>query len=190
MQSVQQPLLYECKGGLKVRTVPADCVRGFLSVDLFPMGLNIHTDERPYSTTNISGSTMISDFTELATRLYFWAASRARRVFASTASLFSSPRAIRITGLKCRRVKISVRSSSISFVPSVRHSKDNSLRRKRSVAQMNIIITQLFAAATNASSGVRTPACPWASGGAENFISGPFPISICPQWSPVHLTVV
>lgn len=109
---------------------------------------------------------MISDFTELATRLYFWAASRARRVLASTTSLFSSPRAIRITGRKCRRVKISVRSNSISFVPSVRHSKDNSLRRKRSVAQMNIIITQLFAAATNASSGVRTPACPCASGGS------------------------
>jgi hypothetical protein len=37
-------LLYQSERGLKVRTVPADCVGCFLRVDLFPMGLCIHTD--------------------------------------------------------------------------------------------------------------------------------------------------
>jgi len=143
-----------------------------------------------YSTTNICDSITISDFTELATRLYFWAASRARRALDSTASLLSSPRAIRIIGLNRNCVKISVRSNSISLVSSVKQSYESNFKRKRSFAHMNIIITQVFAAATNASSGVRTPACPCASGGAENFISGPLPSSICPQCSPVHLTVV
>ena len=69
-------LLYQGERGFKVRTVPIDCVRSFLCVDLLPMGLCIHIDERSYSTTNISGSTVISDFTELATRLYFWGASK------------------------------------------------------------------------------------------------------------------
>src|SRR5207245_6546117 len=40
-------LFYERKRGFKVRTVPTDCVRSFLWVDLFPMSLHIHTDQRP-----------------------------------------------------------------------------------------------------------------------------------------------
>jgi hypothetical protein len=37
-------LFYERERGLKVRTVPADCVWSFLCVDFFPMSLCIHTD--------------------------------------------------------------------------------------------------------------------------------------------------
>ena len=55
---------------------------------------------------------------------------------------------------------------------------------------MNIIITQVLAAATKASSGVSTPAWPWASGGAEKAISGPLPMAMWPQCSPFHATVV
>ena len=69
-------------------------------------------------------------------------------------------------------------------------SYERSLSLKRSVAQMNIIMTQVLAAATKASSGVSTPACPWASGGAENSYSGPFPMTTWPQCSPFHSTVV
>ncbi len=141
-----------------------------------PGGIQFAVARASDSTIDILGDITISDFTELAIRLYFRAAWSARRVLASTASLLSSPRATRMTGLKCNRVKISVRSSSTSLVPSARHSNDSSFRRKRSVAHRNIIMTQLFAAATKASSGVRTPGCPCASGGAENLISGPLPI--------------
>jgi hypothetical protein len=72
--------------------------------------------------------------------------------------------------------------------PSTRHCTELSLNRP--AARMNISITQVFAAATNASSGVMTPACPCASGGAENGISGPLPSARCPQCSPVHRTFV
>src|ERR1035441_3225894 len=143
-----------------------------------------------HSSITISGSTTISDFTEFATNLYFCAAWSARRVRASIVARDSPAAAMRITGRKSSRVKISVRSSSMSLVPSLRHSYESSLSLKRSVAQTNIIITQVFAAATKASSGVNTPACPCASGGAENFISGPFPITRCPQCSPSQRTVV
>ena len=40
-------LFYQRERSLKVRTVPADCVRGFLCVDLLPMGLCVHTDQCP-----------------------------------------------------------------------------------------------------------------------------------------------
>jgi len=93
----------------------------------------------------------------------------------STVARGSPAAAIRIMGRKCNRVKISVRSNSMRFVPSVRHSYESNLSLKRAAAQMNIIITQVLAAATKASSGVKTPALPWASGGAENFISGHSP---------------
>jgi len=39
--------LYQSERSLKVRTVPADCVRGFLCVDLLPVGLRVHTDQCP-----------------------------------------------------------------------------------------------------------------------------------------------
>ena len=51
-------------------------------------------------------------------------------------------------------------------------------------------MTHVFAAATNASSGVKTPAWPCASGGAEKSISGPLPMTMCPQCSLFQLTVV
>jgi len=35
--------LYELKGGFKVRTVPADRVRGLRAVDILPMSLCIHS---------------------------------------------------------------------------------------------------------------------------------------------------
>jgi len=41
-------LLYQGERRLKVRTVPTDCVGGFLCVDFFPMGLCVHTYLRPY----------------------------------------------------------------------------------------------------------------------------------------------
>ena len=68
----------------------------------------------------MSGSTTISDFTELATRLYFCADCSALRVAPSTAAAGSPAAASRISGQKRRCVKISVRSSSIFLVPSVR----------------------------------------------------------------------
>jgi len=37
----------ELQRGLKVRSVPTDCVWSFLRVDLFPMSLCIHTDQPP-----------------------------------------------------------------------------------------------------------------------------------------------
>lgn len=40
-------LFYERKRSFKVRTVPADCVRGFLCVDLFPISLRIHCGHAP-----------------------------------------------------------------------------------------------------------------------------------------------
>jgi len=43
-RSTRSRLLYQSERGFKVRAVPADCVRSFLCVDLFPMGLCIHTD--------------------------------------------------------------------------------------------------------------------------------------------------
>ncbi len=46
------------------------------------------------------------------------------------------------------------------------------------------------AAATKASSGVSTPGCPCASGGAEKSISGPLPNLTWPQCSPFQATVV
>ena len=78
----------------------------------------------------------------------------------------------------------------MSLVPSARQSYDRRSSLNRSVAQMNIIMTHVFAAATKASSGVSTPGCPWASGGAEKAISGPLPIVMWPQCSPFHATVV
>ena len=39
-------LFYERKGRLKVWAVPADFARSFLCVDLFPMSLYVHTDQR------------------------------------------------------------------------------------------------------------------------------------------------
>ncbi len=60
----------------------------------------------------------------------------------------------------------------------------------RSHAHRNIIMMHVFAAATNASSGVITPRCPWASGGAEKSISAPFPQTRCPQCSPFQATLV
>jgi len=143
-----------------------------------------------HGTISIVGSTTISDFTEMATRLYFWADWRARRTRASTTTGRSAPALTRICGHRRRCVKVSVRSSSMSLVPSARQSYDCRSSLTRSVAQMNIIMTQVFAAATNASSGVNTSACPCASGGAENFISGPLPITRCPKWPPVHRTDV
>src|ERR1035437_3013877 len=56
-----------------------------------------------HSSIMISGSTTISDFTELATRLYFCAAWSARRVRASIVARGSPAAAIRITGRKCSR---------------------------------------------------------------------------------------
>jgi len=40
-------LLYQSERGFKVRTVPADCVAGFLCVDFFPMDLCFHTRHHP-----------------------------------------------------------------------------------------------------------------------------------------------
>jgi hypothetical protein len=40
-------LFYKPERCLKVRTVPTDCVRGFLCVDLLPVGLCVHTDQCP-----------------------------------------------------------------------------------------------------------------------------------------------
>jgi hypothetical protein len=41
-------LFYKGKLGLKVQAVPADCVRSFLCVDLFPMGVCIHNQQPRY----------------------------------------------------------------------------------------------------------------------------------------------
>ena len=113
---------------------------------------------------------MISDLTEFATRLYFRADCSAFLVRVVT-TLGSSPSAaILITGQKCRWVKSSVRSSSTNFVPSARHSYESGFNLPRSAAQMNIIMMQVLAAATKASSGVNTPGWPWASTGAERFV--------------------
>ncbi|MCK7525715.1 MAG: hypothetical protein MZV64_52960 [Ignavibacteriales bacterium] len=60
--------------------------------------------------------------TELATRLNFWAASSPRRTRFSTASGSSFPARTTIRGFKTTWVNISVLSSSMSFVPSARHS--------------------------------------------------------------------
>jgi hypothetical protein len=42
---IHRRLFYQGERGLKVRAVPADCVRGFLCVDLLPVGLCVHTDQ-------------------------------------------------------------------------------------------------------------------------------------------------
>ena len=65
---------------------------------------------------------MSSLLIELATRLYFRAESRARRARRSTAAGSSLPARRTIRGFRTTRLKISVRSSSMSFVPSARHS--------------------------------------------------------------------
>ena len=75
-----------------------------------------------HSSITISGSTTISDFTEFATRLYFCAACNARRVRASITSLASPASRNADHRPEVQPGKISVRSNSISLVPSVRHS--------------------------------------------------------------------
>src|SRR5512144_2212881 len=114
-------LMQPCEAGHRPRNLPPQLGKtlfeGFVHFNV--VGFHYPAFQ---TTTSICGSMITSDFTEFATRLYLRAALRARLARASTALGSSSPAAMRMIGQKRKWVNISVRSSSISLVPSARQS--------------------------------------------------------------------